>query len=89
MTSFAPWRKPRSIRFVALTLAAIGAVTLAASRNRSLPRDPIGRVTDDASSSPRDCRGIGITGHELGPVHEGSGMATFMDLHSGFVGVTA
>lgn len=31
MTSFAPWKKPRSIRFVALTLAAIGTFTIAAS----------------------------------------------------------
>jgi quercetin dioxygenase-like cupin family protein len=31
MTIFVPWRKPRSIRFVALTLAAIGAVTLVTS----------------------------------------------------------
>ena|SRR5579859_2049120 len=31
MTSFAPWRTPRSIRFAALTLAAVGVVTLVAS----------------------------------------------------------
>jgi quercetin dioxygenase-like cupin family protein len=72
MTSLAPWRKPRLLRFVALTLGTIGAVTLVVSVALGATIAPLATLSESVHVN-RD----GIKFQTKGPTDYTIGTLTF------------